>query len=142
MWRCWCCAPLRQHPIWHASTDAGDLTYGRYACSTPHIAAHRSEADSQVSSLRSQAAAREERLAAQHACRMAQLQSELDAQAAAAADTEAALAAAKAQVEHLTGQVRGFGWLALCMIPAVAHPQQGTGSGLVKTVQVMRCAAQ
>jgi len=55
--------------------------------------------------LRSQAAAREERLTAQHACRLAQLQSELDAQAATAADTETALAAARAQLDHLTGQV-------------------------------------
>lgn len=67
---------------------------------------HRSEADNQAASLRSQAAAHEERLAAQHACRMAQLQSELDVQAAAAADTDADLAAARAQVEHLTAQVR------------------------------------
>jgi hypothetical protein len=65
----------------------------------------KSESVSQVSSLRSQATAREERLAAQHTCRMAQLQSELDAQAAAAADMEAALAAARKQVELLTGQV-------------------------------------
>lgn len=64
-----------------------------------------SESVNQVSSLRSQATAREERLAAQHTCRMAQLQSELDAQAAAAADTDAALAAARKQVELLTGQV-------------------------------------
>jgi chromosome segregation ATPase len=67
----------------------------------------KSESVSQASSLRSQATAREERMAAQHTCRMAQLQSELDAQAAAAADTEAALAAARQQVELVTGQVGG-----------------------------------
>lgn len=66
---------------------------------------HRAEADSHISSLRSQGAAREERLTAQHACRMAQLQSELDAQGAAAADTQAALAAAQAHAEQLAGQV-------------------------------------
>lgn len=65
----------------------------------------RSESVSQASSLRSQATAREERLAAQHTCRLAQLQSELDAQAAAAADSEAALAAARKQVEQFAGQV-------------------------------------
>jgi hypothetical protein len=65
----------------------------------------RSEADSQLSLLRSQAAAREERLAAQWSCRLSQLQSSLDAQGAAAADTAASLEAANVQVEQLTAQV-------------------------------------
>jgi hypothetical protein len=65
----------------------------------------RSEAESQATSQQSQAAAREERLNAQHACRLAQLQSELDAQASHAADAGANLAAAKVQVEQLSKQV-------------------------------------
>lgn len=67
----------------------------------------RQEADSQAASLRSQAAAREERLAAQHASRLAALQSELDARGAAASDADTALAAARAEITQLKGQVCG-----------------------------------
>jgi len=66
---------------------------------------HRQEADSQAASLRSQGSAREERLQAQFASRLAQLQSELDARCAAAADREGALAAAKDEISRLAIQV-------------------------------------
>lgn len=58
---------------------------------------------------------------------MAQLQSELDAQAAAAADTEAALAAARTQVDHLTGQVRSAkqGMAATLVSPLLTQQQTG-----------------
>lgn len=81
----------------------------------------RSEADTQAASLRSQAAAREERLNAQHACRIAALQSELDDQGAAAAETEAALSAAQAQLTHLAGQVGGVPWGQQLAVPTEEH---------------------